>query len=307
VPRRPAFETALAVASVAAAFVLQLGIRSLIGDRQPFVTFYLAVMISAWWGGLRPALLAVALGFVSGVYFVTFADGFSFRLSADEAILTTAYSVFAPLIAWFVHGMREAQQRALSAMRAAEASAAAAQESEQKIRRLVDSNIIGSCSGTKTGRSPTRTRRFSNMSGYTPEALSRGWLRWTDIVAPENLARHRAALEEMRGRGECEPFDSAILRADGLRVPIVCGGVSFDPEVTRGVTFVVDTTESWHVRRELEAEEARYRALFEDTPVVLIEEDWSALKRRVDACAPRTATFASISRPIPRKCGSASV
>jgi signal transduction histidine kinase/ActR/RegA family two-component response regulator len=39
-----------------------------LGSFAPYATFYAAVLFSAWWGGLRPALFALVVGFVCGTY-----------------------------------------------------------------------------------------------------------------------------------------------------------------------------------------------------------------------------------------------
>jgi signal transduction histidine kinase/CheY-like chemotaxis protein len=62
-------EYKIAIASVGLALAARLALDPLIGDREPFALFYLAVVVSTWLGGLRPGFLALALGFLAGVYF----------------------------------------------------------------------------------------------------------------------------------------------------------------------------------------------------------------------------------------------
>ena len=40
-----------------------------LGEHLPFVTFFVAVAVAAWLGGLRPALLATVVGFLLALYF----------------------------------------------------------------------------------------------------------------------------------------------------------------------------------------------------------------------------------------------
>ena len=96
---------------------------------------------------------------------------------------------------------------------------------------------------------------------------------------------HTEALRQIQARGECDPFDSTIVRPDGVRVPIFCGGVKLDETGEEGVTFVLDMTESRRTSEALRESEQRYRALFEDSPIALVEEDWSEVKRGLDAIA----------------------
>jgi K+-sensing histidine kinase KdpD len=59
-----------AVVSIAIATWLRLLLDPLLGDQFPFPTLLLAVLLTAWYGGLRPALLAVALGTLCADYFL---------------------------------------------------------------------------------------------------------------------------------------------------------------------------------------------------------------------------------------------
>ena len=100
-PSRNLYVFALGAVAVAAAIRWLLG--PLLADRLPFLTFYLAVGVTAWYGGLRPALLATAVGFVAGVAFFVPTDAdFSMRqlwiAQWDDwlryFILSVAFSIF---------------------------------------------------------------------------------------------------------------------------------------------------------------------------------------------------------------------
>src|SRR5207248_10855456 len=68
-PRSPLRAYAVAVLATGLALLARLALDPLLGDRQPFCTFYFAVAAAAWAGGLRPALLAVLLGSLAGDFF----------------------------------------------------------------------------------------------------------------------------------------------------------------------------------------------------------------------------------------------
>ena len=54
-----------AVVAVAIAAIVRWLLGPLLADHLPYLTFYIAVAVTAWYGGLRPALLAAALGFLA--------------------------------------------------------------------------------------------------------------------------------------------------------------------------------------------------------------------------------------------------
>jgi len=57
----------LAAGAVVVAAIVRWLLDPLLGDHLTLLTFYLAVAVTAWYGGLRPALLATALGFAAAV------------------------------------------------------------------------------------------------------------------------------------------------------------------------------------------------------------------------------------------------
>src|SRR5205085_9659694 len=60
---------AAAVLSVAAVMLLRFELQSLLGDYARYLPFVLAVMFSAWYGGLGPGLLATALSAFTASFF----------------------------------------------------------------------------------------------------------------------------------------------------------------------------------------------------------------------------------------------
>src|SRR5262245_61522333 len=59
----------VAVAATAVVFTARFLLKSVLGDVAPLVMFTLSVMVSAWYGGLGPGLLATALSLLLGDYF----------------------------------------------------------------------------------------------------------------------------------------------------------------------------------------------------------------------------------------------
>ena len=98
-PRRPRYSSA--VASTGLATVARLALDPFLGARFPFVTYYAAVLFTAWYGGAGPAILAVVLGsLLSGYLFI--APLLSFRV-ADDAALGLALFNAAGLVRHLLH------------------------------------------------------------------------------------------------------------------------------------------------------------------------------------------------------------
>lgn len=60
----------LAVASIALATGVRLWLDPALGDKLPFITYFAAIMVTAWFGGLGPTLAAAILGSLTAAYFV---------------------------------------------------------------------------------------------------------------------------------------------------------------------------------------------------------------------------------------------
>jgi PAS domain S-box-containing protein len=127
-------------------------------------------------------------------------------------------------------------------------------EREARIRRLVDSNIIG----IFTWRVPDSgdgifdevNDEFLRMLGYDREEFGSGRRHRSQLTPPEWWERDRRTLLELRESGVSHPIEKEYIRKDGSRVPVLMGSACFDETRTRGVSFVLDLTER---RRAAEA------------------------------------------------------
>src|ERR1700761_5756540 len=69
-PRSLLLRYGCAVVSVTFAIALRLALDPLLGNAVPFPPLLLAVLLTAWFGGLRPSCLAIVLSLVSADYFL---------------------------------------------------------------------------------------------------------------------------------------------------------------------------------------------------------------------------------------------
>jgi PAS domain S-box-containing protein len=117
------------------------------------------------------------------------------------------------------------------------------QERETRIRRLVDSNIIGIFIGDSQGNIIEANEAFLDMLGYSHEDLISGRILWTKLTPAEWASADQDALAQMRATGSCRPFEKEFFRKDGSRVPTLAGGAIFEGKRDEGVVFVIDMTE----------------------------------------------------------------
>jgi PAS domain S-box-containing protein len=119
----------------------------------------------------------------------------------------------------------------------------ALRESEAKIRRLVDSNIIGIFFSGLEGRVLETNDAFLRLVGHDRDDLVSGRVRWTDLTPPEWRERDRRALTELTSNTTAQPYEKEFFRKDGSRVPVLIGGALFEEGGNEGVAFVLDLTE----------------------------------------------------------------
>jgi PAS domain S-box-containing protein len=129
-------------------------------------------------------------------------------------------------------------------------------EREARIRRLVDSNIVGIFIWELEGRILEANDAFLRIVGYERADLVSGRMRWTDLTPPEWLDRdERLWVPQLKRTGNLQPFEKEYFRKDGSRVPVLIGIASFEETGNQGVAFVLDLSE----RKRAEQERERLR------------------------------------------------
>ncbi|MDX6717701.1 MAG: hypothetical protein QOH30_4259, partial [Baekduia sp.] len=131
------------------------------------------------------------------------------------------------------------------------------QEREAKVRRLVDSNIIGITIWDLEGRILDANEAFLRLVGHSRDDLVSGRLRWTALTPNEWSDVDERSLAELRTTGSCKVFEKEYFRKDGTRVPVLLGGATLPRD--QGVAFVVDLTERKRAEGEVRESERRYR------------------------------------------------
>jgi PAS domain S-box-containing protein len=132
----------------------------------------------------------------------------------------------------------------------------ALRESERKIRRLVDANILGICIWNLEGAIVEANEAFLHMLQYGREDVVSGRLRWTDLTPAEWRELDERAVAELRSTGTFQPFEKEYFRRDGSRVPVLIGGTLFEQSRNEGVAFVLDLTERKRAEDRLRRSEA---------------------------------------------------
>jgi PAS domain S-box-containing protein len=163
------------------------------------------------------------------------------------------------------------------------------QRSKARLRRFVESNIIGMVVWDEAGRVTEANEAFLRLVGFTRDELLSGKVSWQAITPPEYRALDDRALAEVRVRGVCTPFEKEYIAKDGSRVPVLVGGSRLEDspsDFLTGVGFIVDLREHVHLRKvrdQLLTDEQRARVETEiaNARLLLLVEGSKRLSRTV--------------------------
>jgi PAS domain S-box-containing protein len=142
-------------------------------------------------------------------------------------------------------------------------------EREAKIRRLVDSNIIGIFITGLKGRVLEANDAFLHLVGHDRDDLVSRRIRWTDLTPPEWREHDKRALRELYSNTVAQPYEKEFLRKDGSRVPVLIGGALFEEGGNEGVAFVLDLTERKCAEQALRESEYKHRQIIDTVPSLL--------------------------------------
>jgi PAS domain S-box-containing protein len=129
-------------------------------------------------------------------------------------------------------------------------------EREARIRRLVDSNIIGIVIWNFQGRIIEANEAFLDIVGYAREDLVSGRLRWMELTPVEWRDADDQNIAELKAAGTVQPREREFFRKDGSRVPVLLGATTFGDLQDEGVAFVLDLTDRKHAEEALRKAQA---------------------------------------------------
>jgi len=144
---------------------------------------------------------------------------------------------------------------------------------EVKIRRLIDSNIMGIFIWNLDGKIMEANEAFLRIVGYDREDLTSGRLRRRELTPAEWRSADHRGLAELQATGTAQPYEKEYFRKNGSRVPVLVGAATFEGSLDEGVAFVLDLTDRKNADEAARANEMRWRTMFERFPVGIVLRD----------------------------------
>ena len=144
------------------------------------------------------------------------------------------------------------------------------QEREARIRRLVDSNIIGILFWDTHGNISYANDAFLGMTGYTRQDLVSGAVGRKDMTPAEYHPHDAQRVDQLQLSGQVPPREKEFFRKDGSRVPVLIGTAKLAGSSDESISFVLDLT----ARKQAEE---KYRLLMEQAHDAILVLDQSGL------------------------------
>ena len=254
-PRPVWLRYGVAALSIVVATLLRMWLRPALGDGFPFITYFLAVVFTAWLCRLWPALAATALGALAADYFFL-PPFYSFALaSPDEVRALALFTLSCSAIALLFEEMHRARHRA-------EVLASIVNSSEDAI-------IGKALDGTITSWNAGAERLY----GYSAtQALGRN----VSMLLPPSQPDELPQMSERIKRGEhVEPFETARVTKDGRTI---CVSLSVSPVRDADGRVVGASAIARDVTERSRAEEERRRLLESERASREAAEEASRLK-----------------------------
>jgi len=130
---------------------------------------------------------------------------------------------------------------------------AALEEREERVRKVLDSNMIGILFWDVEGRVIEANDAFLALIGANREDLLQGRIHWNELTPAQYWGDDQLAIESLRRTGQCTPYEKEFLHRDGRRIPVLIGGAFLDTSHQHGVAFVLDLTERHRAEAERQA------------------------------------------------------
>ncbi|WP_099067379.1 hybrid sensor histidine kinase/response regulator [Nostoc linckia] len=237
----------IALLTVTISLLLSVLLSSLLKPTM-FMLFFVAVAISAWYGGMEAGLLATALSTVVIDYFFIEPLFTLFAYRIDSIVHLCVFLIIAIIMSCFHRQLRIFQQRL-------EKREKQLQVSEAKFRHLVESNIIGVFVSNSNGEIIEANEAFLKMLGYSREEILVGRVRWQDLTLTEDLALSEHSFLELEATKIFPLQEKEYCRKDGSSISILIGGTLLreaDNNQEEVISFCLDISKRKQAEQERE-------------------------------------------------------
>ncbi|HZO56857.1 MAG TPA: PAS domain S-box protein, partial [Bryobacteraceae bacterium] len=128
---------AVALLVFALGYLGRLALAHVLGFTIPYITFFPAIALSAWYGGFGPGVLITALSAASVIH-LFLGSG---RITTADLVGLILFLGVGTLISWLNHALRRSRRRAQNELVSRQLSEEALRESEELYRVMTDATV----------------------------------------------------------------------------------------------------------------------------------------------------------------------
>ncbi|MGL5195060.1 MAG: PAS domain S-box protein, partial [Chroococcales cyanobacterium] len=204
----------IALISVSLATAIKTAIAPLILRESPFLVYFAAIMVSAWFGGQKAGLMAtLGAGLVSSYLFLSpLIDS-----SAGQTFRLILFLMEGGAIAIAIGSLQHTKQQSAQSARTAQGHLESFQQSEQQFQLLVEGiEDYGLYMLSPDGRVNSWNSGAKRLKGYAPEEII--GQHFSGFYPPEAVAQGQPErdLKQAAEQGRLEQ-EAERLRKDGIR------------------------------------------------------------------------------------------
>jgi two-component system, LuxR family, sensor kinase FixL len=248
----------VAITAVAAALGLRLLLQPWLGDSAPYLQFFPAILIVAWYGGFGPGVAATALAALIAMYRFLPGDGLAVSGSGDRMSLAL-FSATGLAISWVNYRLRQAET-------AQSAAAMLATSRAERLDAIINTTVDGIIVIGPSGRIEAFNRGAERLFGYSEaEVLGRNV---NMLMPPPYHEEHDGYLERYRRTRKATIIgvgrEVSGRRRDGSVFPLhlSVGEMTVGGE-QKFTGMLHDLTGRVQLENQLRASEGRWRAIIE--------------------------------------------
>jgi PAS domain S-box-containing protein len=250
-----------------------------LGYRVPFSLYFPAAVVAAWFGGLGPGLMAVALGTLAADFFFFPPVGtLSLEHPGDWSVLVV-FLVTATAVVVAIDGMRRARSRETRA-------SGEARFAHETLERAVEAGRMGYWTWEVETGEMTWSENFEPLHGLGKGEFAGTFDALLELIHPEDRLRVEAAIRGALRTGTDYDIEFRVPRKDGS-VRWMNGRGHVELESGRPVRIIglrTDVTE----RQRAEATRQRLAAIVDSSEDAIVAIDlsgriltWNAAARRM--------------------------
>src|SRR5829696_1244464 len=266
----PLLRYGVAVLAVGMAFLVKLLLDPLIVQDVPFLLIFGAIMISAWYGGLGPGLLATFTGGLAADYFSLQPTG-SLSGFSLETVPLLVFFLEGTLVCLLTEALLAARSRAEDSTLEAERQRERLRRNEEHFRSLVEgmrNDAIFTLD--PKGHVASWNAGAEHLEGYKSEEIVGEHFSVFFTEEDTRLGKPEEHLEAATNEGRSVE-ENWLVRKDGSRfwADTILTALHDDEWKLRGFSLVTqDITEKKAAERNLEEAEDRLRTLVEHVPAI---------------------------------------